>query len=233
MASYAGGSFSTGGVTYSFPTNDYAFSGTGVAPIPAGAVYLAPDPSGTNTILISCADWTLPAPNQSISMDIYFQATDADIQGGWQHSAAVTGDGSVSESTTVESTPPAVSTSFQTATNGVDPGQAAWFPDQPQNVTVHISLSSGNNGTASLRSYGTHFGLQFPTLNIAFKKPNNVQVSFVVAAGQTCTLQSAPDLLAWSDLFSLTNTNSTGVATNYLASIGSAPAQKFFRLRLP
>ena len=119
VASCAGGSFSTGGVTYWFPTNDYAFSGTGVAPIPAGTVYLAPDPSGANTILISCADWTLPMPNQSISMDIYFQVTAADIQGGWQHSAAVTGDGSVSESTTVESTPPAISTSFQTATSGV------------------------------------------------------------------------------------------------------------------
>ena len=49
VASYAAGCFTTGGVTYWFPTNDYAFSGMSVAPIPASAVYLAPDPRGANT----------------------------------------------------------------------------------------------------------------------------------------------------------------------------------------
>jgi hypothetical protein len=233
LGSYAGNFFTTGGVTYSFPTNDYAFSGTGVAAILAGSVILAPDPSGANTILISCTNWTLPAPNESITMDIYFQVTNADIQGRWQHSAVVTGDGSVSETTTVESTPPAVSTSFQAGTNGVDLGLAAWFPDGPQNVVVQISLSSGQQGPASLKSYGTHFGLEFPTLGVAFEKPASVRVSFAAAAGETCALQASTNLVEWSDLFTLTNTNSTSLLTNYLAPIGSAASQEFFRLGLP
>jgi hypothetical protein len=233
VASYAGQSFTTGGVTYSFPTNDYTFAGIGVAPIPASAVNLRPDPNGANTILISCTNWNLTQPNVSLDMDIYFQVTGADIQGGWQHSAVVTGDGSVSESTIVQTTPRAVSTSFQTAAGGVDLPPAVWFADSPQDAVVHISLSSGQNGTASLRSYGTHFGLQFPSLSIAPKKPNSVQLGFVVPAGQACTLHASTNLFDWAALATVTNPGSTGILTNYPDPIGSAPSRRFYRVSLP
>ena len=59
------------------------------------------------------------------------------------------------------------------------------------------------------------------------------QVGFAVAAGQICTLQVSPDLVDWSDVFSITNINNTSLSTNYTAAIGSAPTQEFFRLRLP
>ncbi len=234
VASYAGNSFSTGGVTYTFPTNDYAFSGVGVAPIDASAVHLAPDPNGTNTILIACPGWNLNQPDESVAIDIYFQVTGANVQGGWQHSAVATEDGSVSESTTVEANPPAVSISFRTATNGVDMPPAVWFADVPQNVAVHISLSSGQAGTASLASYGTHFGLRGPQLNgIKLAKTNSVEITLVVPAGQSCTLRWSPDLLNWLALAVFTNATGADMPTNYLDPISSSLSEKFYRLSLP
>ncbi len=196
---------------------------------------MRPDPNGANTILFACTNWSLDQPNESLSMDIYFQVTNADVQGGWQHYAAVSGDGSVSESTIVAASPPAISTSFQTATNGVDQPPRVWFADVPQNVTVTISLSSGQNGTASLRSYGTHFGLQFPQLSLALKGQGAVQLNFVAPAGLTTTLQSSSDLSApnWPVLATFLNTNSADMPINFLDAIGSNAPQKFYRLSLP
>jgi hypothetical protein len=234
VASYAGKTLITGGVTYTFPTNDYAFSGTGVTPIPASATHLLPDSNGANTILISCTTWNLDQPGESIGTDIYFQVTGANVQGGWQHSAVATGDGSVSESTTVEANPPAVSTSFQTAATGVDMPLPVWFADAPQNVVVHISLSSGRAGTASLKSYGTHFGLRAPQLSgIALTRTNTVQISFVVPAGQTCTLHSSPDLFTWSALAAFTNTSGADMLKNYFDAVSVNPAQRFYPLSQP
>jgi hypothetical protein len=234
VASYAGQGFTTGGVTYSFPTNDYSFAGIGVTPIAASTINLRPDPNGPNTILISCNNWNLGLPDESVSINIYFQVTGADVQGGWQHSTVATGDGSVSESTTVQVNPPAVSTSFQTANSGTDLGQEAWFAEAPQNVVVHITLSSGLNGTASLKSYGTHFGLQWPQLSgITLPATNKVQISFVVPVGQSCTLHSSPDLSNWSALGMFTNTSGTDKLTYYFDPISSSPLQKFYQLSLP
>ncbi|MDE3066254.1 MAG: hypothetical protein KGJ60_01755 [Verrucomicrobiota bacterium] len=68
VASYAGQTFSAGGVTYTFPTNDYVFSGTNVPPIPASAMTMRPDSSGANTILFGCTNWSLDLPNESLRM---------------------------------------------------------------------------------------------------------------------------------------------------------------------
>jgi hypothetical protein len=235
VASYAGQSFTTGGVTYTFPTNDYDFTGTNVELIPASAINLRPDPNGANTILISCTNWDLTQPNENVSLNIYFQVTNADVQGGWQHYAAVSGDGSVSESTVVEASPPAVSISFQTATNGVDQPPRVWFADVPQNVVATISLSSGQNGTVSLKSYGTHFGLQFPQLSLALKGQDTVQLNFAAPAGLTLTLESSTNLSAlnWPTLATFLNTNSADMPTNYFDAIGSNKPHQFYRLSLP
>lgn len=158
VASYAGKTIVTGGVTYSFPSDDYSFSGSGLEPIEAGSVIMRPDPQGPNTILFSCPYWVLNRPYQKFSIDIKFQVTGANVTGGWQHGAVATGDGRVEESTNVEVSPPAVSSSFQTATNGVDLTRSQFFDSGPHNCIVHIDLSTGQRGTANLRSYGTHFG---------------------------------------------------------------------------
>jgi hypothetical protein len=158
VASYAGTSCTTGGVVYTFPEDDYSFSGSGIEPIPASAVRILMDPNGPRTLLFASPKWSLNKPHQSFSIDIKFQVTGATITGGWQHNAEVTGDGKVSESTTVEGNPRAVSYSFRTASDGVDRAPAARFPDGTQDAVVNISASTGENGSAYLRSYGTHFG---------------------------------------------------------------------------
>ena len=178
VASYAGTSCTTGGVVYTFPQDDYTFAGSGVDPIPASAVRILMDPQGPRTLLIGSPRWFLNKPHQSFSINIKFQVTGATITGGWQHNAEVTGDGKVSESTTVDGNPKAVSYSFRTASDGVDRAPAAHFPDGTQNVVVNISASTGDNGTAYLRTYGTHFGRPedirqrpFPTQQGAFRRP--------------------------------------------------------------
>jgi hypothetical protein len=158
VASYAGTSCTTGGVVYTFPEDDYSFSGSGIEPIPASAVRILMDPNGPRTLLFASPKWSLHKPHQSFSIDIKFQVTGATITGGWQHNAEVTGDGKVSESTTVEGNPRAVSYSFRTASDGVDRAPAARFPDGTQDAVVNISASTGEDGSAYLRSYGTHFG---------------------------------------------------------------------------
>ena len=194
---------------------------------------MLPDPNGVNTILFSCTNWNLAAPNESISINVYCQVAGANTQGGWQHSAIVTGDGSVSESTAVESTPPAVSTSFQTATNGVDLPPAVWFPYGVVNVVVSFNLSSGTHGTASLKSYGTHFGLHQPQLSIKLNGDRTAQIGFSAPAGLHVTLQSSPDLSTWLPLATILNTNSIDVMTIYFDPLNPNQQQKYYRLELP
>jgi hypothetical protein len=153
----AGKSFVFGGVTYTFPEDDYSFSGSGVTPIPASAVAIRVDPSGPDTLLISCPFWALNQPGQSISIDIRFQVTGANVQESEQYRASATGDARISENITVEGNPPAISTSFRTATGGVNLPPPAWFAEGPHDVVVHISLLTGQKGTAVLRSYRMRF----------------------------------------------------------------------------
>ncbi|HUI40547.1 MAG TPA: hypothetical protein VL523_01115 [Terriglobia bacterium] len=158
VASYAGTSCVKGDVTYTFPTDDYTFSGSGIAPIPASAVLIRMDPNGPYTLLFSSPDWALSKPHQSFSIDIKFQVSGATVTAGWQHGAETTEDAKVSESTTVQGNPAAVSSSFRTASDGADRAAPASFPGGAHDVVVNISASTGERGTASLRSYGTHFG---------------------------------------------------------------------------
>ena len=157
LADLAGKSFEFGGVIYTFPEDDYSFSGSGVTPIPASAVAIRVDPSDPRTLQISCPFWALNQPGQSISIDIRFQVTDANVQEGEQYHASATGDAQISESIAVAGKPPAVSTSFRTATSGVNLPPPAWFAEGPHDVVIHISLLAGQQGTAVLRSYRMRF----------------------------------------------------------------------------
>jgi hypothetical protein len=157
VAGFAGKSFVFGGVTYTFPEDDYSFSGSGVTSVPASAVAIRVDPSGPDTLLISSPFWALNQPGQSISIDIRFQVTGANVQESEQYRASATGDARISQSITVEGNPPTVSTSFRTATDGVNLPPPAWFAEGPHDVVVHISLVSGQKGTAVLRSYRMRF----------------------------------------------------------------------------
>jgi hypothetical protein len=157
IADLAGKSFEFGGVIYTFPEDDYSFSGSGVTPIPASAVAIRVDPSDARTLQISCPFWALNQPGQSISIDIRFQVRDANVQEGEQYHASATGDAQISQSLTIAGNPPAVSTSFRTAAGGVNMPPPAWFAEGPHDVVVHISLLAGQNGTAVLRSYRMRF----------------------------------------------------------------------------
>jgi hypothetical protein len=157
VASLAGKSFAFEGVTYAFPEDNYSFTGAGVPPLPASAVAIRVDPSDPKTLLISCPFWALNQPGQSISIDLRFQVTGANVQESEQYHASATGDAQISQSLTVAGNPPAVSTSFRTATNGVNLPPAAWFSEGSHDVVVHISLLAGQKGTAVLRSYRMRF----------------------------------------------------------------------------
>ena len=153
VADLAGKTFAFEGVNYTFPQDDYSFSGSGVPPLPASAVAIRVDPSDPKSLLISCPFWALNQPGQSISIDIRFQVTGANVQESEQYHASATGDAQISQSLTVAGNPPAVSASFRTAANGVNLPPAAWFSEGPHDVVVHISLLAGQKGTAVLRSY--------------------------------------------------------------------------------
>jgi hypothetical protein len=157
VADLSGKSYIFDNVTFTFPADNYSFSGSGVPPLPSNAVAIRMDPSDPKSLLVSCPFWALNQPGQSITIDIRFQVKGANVVESEQHHASATGDAQVSQSLTVSGNPPAVSTSFRTASGGVNLPAPAWFSEGPHDVVVHISLSAGQKGTAVLRSYRMRF----------------------------------------------------------------------------
>lgn len=157
VADLAGKVFTFEDVTYTFPQDNYTFSGSGVPALPPSAVAIRVDPGDPKSLLISCPFWALNQPGQSISIDIRFRVNGANVGEGEQYHASATGDARISQSLTVAGNPPAVSSSFRTATDGVNLPPPAWFPEGPHDVVVHISLQAGQTGTAVLRSYRMRF----------------------------------------------------------------------------
>ena len=154
---FAGTSCSQRSVTYTFPRDFFSFSSTGLQPLTADQVRIGMDPQGPYTMLIGFTDWDLNAPNESFTMTLHFSVTGGDRMEAWMHHCYTTGTGEVTASITVKTNPPVSSTAVCNATTQLERAPAARYTPGPVDAVVTIKASSGN-GTAGLRSLGTHFG---------------------------------------------------------------------------
>jgi len=155
-ADYAGITCSQRSVIYTFPHDFYSFSSSGIPSLPADKVRIFMDPQGPYTLLIGFTDWNLDAPNESFTMTLHFSVSGADKTEAWMHRCYTTGTGEVTASITLNTNPPVSSTAVCNSRTMVEFAPGASYPLGPVEATVTIKANSGN-GTAGLRSLGTHF----------------------------------------------------------------------------
>jgi hypothetical protein len=156
VASYAGTSCTQGKVTYSFPRDFYTYSGSGKRPLAAESIRILMDPQGPYTFLIGFTNWNLDSPGESFEVRLHFSVTGADKLESWMHGCYVTGSGEVTGTITVNTDPPVSSTAVCNSSMYRERAPGEWFRAGPVEATVIIKAKSGD-GTAGLRSFGTHF----------------------------------------------------------------------------
>lgn len=153
---YAGTTCRQRSVIYTFPRDFFSFSSSGIQALSADEVRINMDPQGPYTLLIGFADWNLDAPNESFTLTLHFSVSGGDKTEAWMHRCYATGTGEVSASITVNTNPPVTSTATCNATTLLERAPDSSYTPGPVEATVTIKASSGD-GTAGLRSLGTHF----------------------------------------------------------------------------
>jgi hypothetical protein len=156
VASYAGTTCSQGTVIYTFPRDFYSYSGSGVHSLAADAIHIRMDPQGPFTFLIGFTNWNLDTPGESFEVTLHFSVRGADKLESWMHGCYTTDGGEVSGSITVNTHPPVTSTAICNSEMSRERTRDETYPAGPVEATVTIKAKSGD-GTAGLRSFGTHF----------------------------------------------------------------------------
>jgi hypothetical protein len=157
FASYAGTSCSQREIVYHFPENFYSFSGSGVPQIGADRVTVRMDPKGPYTLLIGFADWALQQSGQRFDITLNFSVSGGTKIESWIHGCEATGTAKVFASQTVKSNPPVTTTAFCDGNGNLrERTRDAFYGGGRVDTIVNIHLESGN-GTANLRSLGTHY----------------------------------------------------------------------------
>jgi hypothetical protein len=156
VAEYAGTTCSQGTVIYTFPRDFYSYSGYGIQALSADSIQIRMDPNGPYTLLIGFADWNLNAPGQSFTITLHFSVSGGDKIESWLHECEVTSGGEVSGSITVNTNPPVTSTALCNSATSRERTRDVMYRPGPVDAVVTVKASSGD-GTAGLKSFGTHF----------------------------------------------------------------------------
>jgi hypothetical protein len=159
-AALAGRSVVINGCRYTFPEDNFKFTGTHLAPISAYSLSVRLDPSDGEGLLVSSPFWALNQPNQTADIELRFTVNGANWVETEQMHASASEDARVEESLTIGGGPAANARSFRTATGGSNLPPAIWFDLAPQSVVVRIHLESGQHGTAVLRAYRLRFAVK-------------------------------------------------------------------------
>lgn len=152
VASYAGSTCEHPGVVYSFPTLPGLFHSSGSIELHPEDVRIQQDRQGPNTLLIASDKFNIT--EGTIVLNLAWHVAGSNGYAGFLNGAEVTGDGHIQVTMTVKTPAPAVVISTPQ-----EPKADARFDQGDYVVNLLIQMRAGPSGSATFKSYGTHFGV--------------------------------------------------------------------------